>query len=293
MTTTTHADVNGVRLRYAHAGDGPLIVFLHGFPQTWYMYRAQLDEFGTDHLAVAPNLRGYAGSSQPPDVHAYTTCTMVEDVRQLARHWGHERFVLVGHDVGGAVAWSFALHHPELLSALVILDAPHPLLFDRALRYSPEQQKASAYMIHARRPDAGVLFAADDYAGLRAAMDFPFLASAREHYEASWREPGALAAALRWFEAEGQGPPAPDGTLAHGNVVRDITPLTVRVPTLLMYGTADPWILPSTHDGLAEVVPDLTVRAVDGGSHWLAEEHPDLVNRTIRDFLGPRRTSGM
>ena len=135
------AEVNGVRLHYAHAGDGPLMVLLHGFPQCWYQYRHQLRDFARDHLAVAPDLRGYNLSSKPDDVHAYTTCTLVEDVRQMVQHLGHERFVLVGHDVGGAVAWSFALHHPEMLSALVVLDTPHPAVFDRALHEDPSSSR--------------------------------------------------------------------------------------------------------------------------------------------------------
>jgi epoxide hydrolase 4 len=98
-----------------------------------YQYRHQLAEFSRDHLVVAPDPRGYNLSSKPTDVHSYLTCTLVEDVRQLAQRLGHERFVLVGHDVGGAVAWSFALHHPEMLRALVVLDTPHPALFDEAL----------------------------------------------------------------------------------------------------------------------------------------------------------------
>lgn len=281
-----YADINGVRLHYAHAGTGPLIVFLHGFPQFWYQYRHQLAEFSRDHLAVAPDLRGYNLSAKPDDVHAYTTCSMVEDIRQLAAQLGQERFVLVGHDVGGAVAWSFALHHPETLRALVILDAPHPALFDNALHNDPEQQKASSYMLVARRPDAATLFSAKDFEVLRNALDEPFIT--REdlaRYVESWRQPGALAAALRWFHAEGQGPAAPDGTPANGNVVRHISPLTVAVPTLVMYGSADPWIRPAAHRGPDRYVPDLTFIDVDGGTHWITEEHPELVNRTIREHL--------
>jgi pimeloyl-ACP methyl ester carboxylesterase len=127
------ARVNGVELHYAHAGNGPLMLFLHGFPQNWYQYRHLLADFSRDHLAVAPDMRGHNLSSKPQDVHRYSTCTLVEDVRQLVERLGYELFVLVGHDVGGAIAWSFALHHPEMLSALVILDTPHPALFDNAL----------------------------------------------------------------------------------------------------------------------------------------------------------------
>jgi epoxide hydrolase 4 len=280
------AEVNGVELHYAHAGDGPLIVFLHGFPQCWYQFRHQLGEFSRDHLAVAPDLRGYNLSSKPDDVHAYLTCTLVEDIGQLVEKLGYEQFVLVGHDVGGAVAWSFALHHPEMLSALVVLDTPHPALFDRALHEDAEQQHASAYMLVARRPDGADTFSADDFRVLRESLDEPFISAADlEQYMESWRPPGAMAAALRWFYAEGQGPPSPDGTPASANIVRHIQPLAVTVPTLVMYPTADRWIRPASHAGLGRYVPDLTFVEVDGATHWLAEERPELVNQAIREHL--------
>jgi len=169
------ARVNGVELHYAHAGNGPLMLFLHGFPQNWYQYRHLLADFSRDHLAVAPDMRGHNLSSKLQDVHRYSTCTLVEDVRQLVERLGYELFVLVGHDVGGAIAWSFALHHPEMLSALVILDTPHPALFDNALHNDPEQQQASAYMLTARRPDAAGVFSADDFRVLRDSLDEPFI----------------------------------------------------------------------------------------------------------------------
>ncbi len=279
-------EVNGVELHYASAGEGPLIVFLHGFPQCWYQFRHQLAEFSRDHLAVAPDLRGHNLSSKPADVHAYLTCSLVEDVRQLVEHLGHDRFVLVGHDVGGAVAWSFALHHPGRLSALVVLDTPHPVLFDRALHEDPEQQQASAYMLTARRPDAAEIFSAEDFRVLRDSLAEPFIAQEDlDYYLNSWRQPGAMAAALRWFHAEGQGPPSPDGTPASANIVRHISPLTVTVPTLVMYPTADRWIRPASHAGLDRYVTDLTFIEVEGATHWLAEERPALVARSIREHI--------
>lgn len=279
-------DVNGVTLHYVRRGSGPLILFLHGFPQCWYQFRHLIEAFSPDHLAVAPDLRGCNLSSKPSKVSDYETCEMVEDVRQLADRLGAERFVLVGHDVGGAVAWSFALHHPDRLDALIVLDTPHPAPFHLALTGDPEQQQASAYMCVARRPDAAEIFAADDCKALRESLAEPFIDAADLRvYVRSWNEPGALAGALRWFHAEGQGPPAPDGTPAHGSIVRHIRPLTVTTPTLVMYGTADKWIRPAAHADLDRYVPDLEFVEVDGGTHWLPEEHPELVAATMRRFL--------
>ena len=280
-----YAEVNGLRLHYARAGSGPSIVLLHGFPQCWYQYRHQLVDLADQHTVVAPDLRGYNLSSKPEDVHAYLTCHMVEDIHQLILALGFSETLLVGHDVGGAVAWSFALHHPELVRGLVILDAPHPALFDQALHQDADQQKASAYMLHARRPDAAQLFAADNFAVLRAALDEPFITDTDlDAYMDSWRQPGALAGALRWFHAEGLGPASEDGTPARGNVVTDIAPLTVQVPTLVLYSSADRWIRPASHRGLGRYVPDLEFVELSGATHWITDEHPALVTTHIRRF---------
>jgi pimeloyl-ACP methyl ester carboxylesterase len=287
--THDYADVNRVRLHYARAGSGPLIVLLHGFPQCWYQFRHQLVDLAAEHTVVAPDLRGHNLSSKPDDVHAYLTCAMVEDVRRLVDYLGFSEFLVVGHDIGGAVAWSFAMHHPEMLRGLVILDAPHPALFDRALHEDADQQRASSYMWLARRPDAARLFAANDFAGLRDALDEPFITGEDlDVYLKSWSEPKALAASLRWFHAEGLGPASDDGTPARGNVVTHIAPLTVTVPTLVLYSNGDRWIRPASHRGLERYVPDLQFIELEGGSHWITDERPELVSRHIREFNDAR-----
>ncbi|MHB8577672.1 MAG: alpha/beta fold hydrolase, partial [Dehalococcoidia bacterium] len=124
MLQDGYADVNGVRLHYVENGAGPLMLFLHGFPEFWYEWKRQLEEFGRDHHAVAPDLRGYNLSSRPEDLAAYRIEQVVEDVRQLARQLlagtGQEKFTLVAHDWGGGVAWAFAIAHPELLERLIV-----------------------------------------------------------------------------------------------------------------------------------------------------------------------------
>src|SRR5436309_1733768 len=119
-----YADVNGVRLHYVTTGRGPLVLFLHGFPEFWYAWTAQLAEFGRDHRAVAPDMRGYNLSSKPTDLAAYRVKHLVTDVRALADHLGATTFALVGHDWGGVVAWAFALAHPDRLEQLVVVNAP-------------------------------------------------------------------------------------------------------------------------------------------------------------------------
>jgi epoxide hydrolase 4 len=281
-----HAEVNGVRLHYARAGEGPLMLFLHGFPQSWYTWRHQLPEFARDHLAVAPDQRGYNLSSKPDGVHSYGVWPAVEDARLLAEHLGYERFVLVGHDWGSAVGWSFALHHPHLLDALIVLGGAHPAVLDRAFDEDPEQQQASQYLFELRKPAVEELVATANFAVLEQTLDFPcFTEVDRDEYRRSWRVPGAIAAALRWYQVEGIGPASEDGTPARGNFVPDVAPLTVNVPTLVVYPDADPYVRPASHRGLEDYVADLTFHSVPGASHWVAEEHPQLVNRHIREFM--------
>ena len=133
-----YANVNGQRLHYARAGSGPLIVFLHGFPEFWYEWKNQIAEFSRDHTVVAPDMRGYNLSSKPAEVSAYQMPNLVEDVRALASELmktaGGTKFTLVAHDWGGVVAWVFAALHPEMLDKLVIVNAPHPTIFGKLLR---------------------------------------------------------------------------------------------------------------------------------------------------------------
>jgi pimeloyl-ACP methyl ester carboxylesterase len=278
--------VNGVELHYAHTGSGPLIVFLHGFPQFHYTFRAQLQEFGADHLAVAPDQRGYNLSSKPEGVHRYGVWPAVEDLRCLVEQLGYSRFVLVGHDWGSYVAWSFALHYPDMLDALVSLGGAHPGLLDRALREDDEQIRASQYLLALRRRDAIAAVSANQFAALEQALDHPvFSAADREVYRQAWRVPGALQAALRWYEVEGIAPPDQYGTPGRGNYCPDVAPLFIDMPTLVIYPEADPYVRPASHAGLEHFVRNLTFRPVKDGTHWIAEQHPELVNRYIREFL--------
>lgn len=280
-----YAEIGEVRLHYAHCGEGPLILLLHGFPQCWYMWRHQLQAIGSDHFAVAPDLPGFNLSSRPVHLHEYGPWSAARDIRALVTDLGRDRLVLVGHDWGAATAWTFALHYPDLLQALIILATPHPATFDRALHENPEQQHASQYLLGLRRPDVEPLLASDNFAALRSTLDHPFLSEEdRSHYLNAWRQPGALNGMLRWYQREGLGPPE-HGTPARGNYAPQITPLTVRVPTLVIYPSADIYTRPPAHAGLDRYVDELTFRTIDGASHWVAEEHPRLINQHIRAFL--------
>ena len=284
------ARVNGVTLHYVTAGRGPLVLFLHGFPEFWYAWKRQLAEFARDHQAVAVDMRGYNLSAKPAAVEQYALPHLVADVRALAEHLGHRRFVLVGHDWGGIVAWGLAMTDPARLSRLVIVNAPHPLIFARELRDNPAQQRASEYMLAFRSAKAESLLSADGYAALLRSVLADLLARGhldeadRQAYLEAWSQPGALTGGLNYYRAARIGPPARDGAPAGGpeGLPGDGT---VRVPTLVIWGERDPYCLTGNLDGLGRFVPELTVRRVPDATHWVVHEHPTLVNRLIREYI--------
>jgi len=296
-----YADVNGVRLHYARAGNGPLIVFLHGFPEFWYEWKNQLVEFSRDHTAVAPDMRGYNLSSKPVDLSAYQVPQLVEDVRaltgELMKPAGGSTFTLVAHDWGGVVAWVFAALHPDMLDKLVIVNAPHPTIFAKLLQQDAAQQKASGYMLMLRGPQAEATLSADSYAlltslvlgdGLKAGT---VTEADKAAYLEAWSQPGALTGGLNYYRAAGVGPPTAASTestetgSAPPAAPPALPPLVVRVPTLVIWGEKDTALLTGNLDGLDEVVTKLTIRRVPEGTHWVVREKPAEVNRLIREFL--------
>jgi pimeloyl-ACP methyl ester carboxylesterase len=290
----SYVRVNHVRLHYVSAGKGPLVVFLHGFPEFWYEWKDQLTEFGKDHLAVAPDMRGYNLSDKPAELAQYQMTALVEDVRALGEHFSRQKkFVLVGHDWGGAVAWAFAIAHPEMLEKLVIVNAPHPGIFGRLLDSDPAQQQASQYMLMFRSPQAEATLSANNYAtlvnivlgtGLKSGV---FTEEDKAAYLKAWSQPGALTGGLNYYRANQVGPPAPGqaASASTRNFAKDRNTLIVKVPTLVIWGEQDTALLTQNLDGLDQFVPRLTIKRIPDGSHWVIHEKREQVNREIRVFL--------
>lgn len=293
MLSHHYADLpNGIRLHCAAAGAGPLILFVHGFPEFWYEWKDQLEEFSRDHRAVALDMRGYNLSSKPAEVKAYRARHLVEDLRLLIEQLSGRPCVMVAHDWGGAVAWSFAAQHPDYLSRLVIINAAHPVTFARELRDNPAQQTASAYMNLFRGEKAERVLSENNYARLQrmtldswAANGGAATDADRQAYLAAWSQPGALTGALNYYRASPLHPPEPGGATGAAGLQLDAAAFHVRVPTLVIWGDHDEALLEGNLDGLEAHVPDLTVRRVPDASHWVVHERPALVSRLIRDVL--------
>jgi pimeloyl-ACP methyl ester carboxylesterase len=278
------AKVNGVELHYVDAGSGPLVLFLHGFPEFWYSWRHQLAALAAAGFrAVAPDLRGYNESDKPVGVDHYRMSLLVADVAGLVEHLGGARAVIVGHDWGGAIAWRVAMDRPEIVEKLIVLNAPHPAAFRRELR-TLGQWLRSSYMLFFRLPwlpewalQAGayamlkrVLRRQPVHAGAFSKEDI-------DRYKKALAQPGALTATLNYYRA------AFRHRLEVGGSVRPI-----QAPTLLIWGERDPYLGVRLTEGLEPWVPALRVVRIPDASHWVQNDVPERVNELILGFLsGP------
>jgi pimeloyl-ACP methyl ester carboxylesterase len=287
-----YADVNGIRLHYVSTGQGNLIMFVHGFPEFWAEWENQLIEFGKDHQAVALDMRGYNLSAKPEDVEAYHAKYLIEDLRALAEHLEHKKFILVAHDWGGAVAWSAAMRHPECVEKLIIINSPHPAVFARELLNNPDQQAASQYMLLFRSPKAERILSENNYARLmdmvtQFGSKWDMTEEVRLKYIEAWSRPGALTGGLNYYRASPLYPPTSPEDVAKIKSILKLPHemLAVKVPTLVIWGEQDRARLTGNLAGLEDYVEDLTVKRIPEGSHWVSHEQPERVNALIRDFL--------
>jgi epoxide hydrolase 4 len=271
---------DGVRLHVVHAGrQGHPVLFLHGFPEFWLAWSEQLYDLGQDHRAAAMDLRGYHRSDRPRSPRDYRMQVLVADVRTvLAQLAGDQPATLVGHDWGGIIAWEFARIYPELLHQLVIINAPHPAIFARELAHNRAQRRASRYvLLFRRRFLAEWVLRAGNYAWLRrsvfggAASPEAFPAGKRAAYLEAWRRRGALTGGLNYYRAPGWAAMV----AAHQRE-------RIQVPTLVLWGERDRYLLPGNLDGLQECVPQLRLVRFPTATHWLVHEQPAQVNAELR-----------
>ena len=279
-----YAEVNGVKLHYVEQGDGELMLFLHGFPEFWYEWKDLIPEFGKDHHAVAPDMRGYNLSEHPEAVESYRVPVIVEDFHALAEKLGARKFILVGHDWGGVIAWAFAAAHPEMLDKLIIVNAPHPVVFARELRENPAQQKASAYFNLFTSQQAETFLGANDFATLQGLMKSWASPDDLKEYVANWQR--GLTGGLNYYRASRLSSPVDGKSAPPDDALPAMKP--IDVPTLVIWGEKDTALLTGNLDGLEKQVKELRVKRIPDGTHWVIHEKSAEVIKDMRDFLAAK-----
>ena len=266
-------------LHYVEAGDGPLVLLLHGFPEFWYSWRRQLRTLADAGFhAVAPDMRGYNTSEKPPAVEDYTREKLVGDVADLIDHFGADQAAVIGHDWGGVVSWLFAMDVPEKLSTLAILNCPHPLTMAKGTK-RPRQMLRSWYMTFFQLPVLPeFLLGFGDFAVLRRLFrthpvrEGAFSDEDIDRYVEALAQPGARTATINYYRAAAR----------HG-LLKPLNPIDEDV--LVIWGEQDAHLLPELADPPANLVPNVHIERLPDASHWVQNDRPERVDELLVDFL--------
>jgi epoxide hydrolase 4 len=286
LQTRYFQTADGIRLHAKVCGPegAPTLLFVHGFPEFWYSWRRQLAEFSKDFRCVAIDLRGFNLSSQPTEVSAYKPALLIADIAAVINEIGAPVHAVVAHDWGGAVAWSLAAQHPELMRKFVVLNSPHAITFARALATDPAQQAASQYMNWLRREGSEGVLAEDDFKRL-----FDMLGDLSEGervaYRACWQQ--GLTGGVNLYRVSPLHPDTPENPGRMALLFSALKPaqFAVNVPTQIIWGLADRALMPILLDGIEQHVSDLRLHQIVGAGHWLARENSHEVNAVIRNFI--------
>ncbi|MFN0146781.1 MAG: alpha/beta fold hydrolase [Dehalococcoidia bacterium] len=276
-------EINGIAMHYVEAGSGEPVVFLHGFPESWYSWRHQIAALAPHFRVIAPDQRGY---SETEKRGPYDTDTLQEDILALVRHLGGGPAHIVAHDWGGAIAWLLAIHHPEAVRSLTICNLPHPALMQRALRRSFRQLRRSWYMFAFQLPLLPQrVLAARNYHWLARNLindcrPGTFTREDMKEILASWRRQG-LDGGVNWYRA----------LFRHPRRLPEPVPV-IEAPTLVIWGEEDQFLGKELTEGTGDYVRDLEIHFLPGVSHWVQQEEPATVNRLLLAHLEKARARG-
>jgi pimeloyl-ACP methyl ester carboxylesterase len=273
-------DSGGVKIHYVGLGkkDGPLIVMIHGFPDFWYSWRVQMPELAGRFHVVAIDQRGYNLSGQPEGVENYKVEKLVADLLAVVNHFTPGKAIIVGHDWGGLVAWSFAMSHPDRIDRLIVLNLPHPRGLLRELQTNPQQQKNSQYARDFQKPDAARKVSAE-------MLTFWVKDPRAKKVYADALKRSSMEGMLNYYKANY--PRSPEEARAKSEAAGSATAVPpVKCPVLLIHGLKDAALLPSAlNDTWNWVEADLTLVTIPGAGHFVQQDAADLVTRTMLSWL--------
>jgi pimeloyl-ACP methyl ester carboxylesterase len=285
-----YAQIGGIRLHYATAGEGErLVILLHGFPEFWYSWRYQLLSLSDEYTVVAPDMRGYNLSDKPTGVENYRIEKLVDDVVGLIHHFGRREAAVIGHDWGAAVAWATAQTQPEALWKVGALQVPPMPVWRKNLTL--QQSLASWYMLFFQLPFVPEwLLSLNSFAllegKLKGASSSPnslkediFKLEDIAEFKASWNRPNALTSALNYYRANMPG-------LIFSNPSGTETGEKIKVPSLFIYGEQDPFIMRETVRNIGEFIDaPFEEYFIPPSGHWVQQEAPETVTAIMREFL--------
>ena len=282
----------GITMNVALAGpeDAPPVILLHGFPESHRTWRELAPLLSGKLRLVMPDQRGFGDSDRLQEVGAYATETLLADLLALADALGIDRFALVGHDWGGAIAWAAAIKGDPRVERLAIVNSPHPLIFQKSLIEDDGQRAASQYIRAFREPGfekfvEGVGYEAFFDKSFSKHVDVASIpAEERQHYIAQWSRPGALTSMLNWYRASKMVVPQPGITVDVPDLVLRAFP-KIHIPVRIVWGLEDKALLPIQLEGIGEIGDDVEVFPLKGVGHFAPWEAAELVADALLPFL--------
>ena len=283
--TTRTILANGLSFVIDEAGEGDSVaLFLHGFPESKHSWRYQLPLLAKlGWRAVAFDQRGYGDSSRPTGVKAYDIENLMADAGAVFDALGAKRRLLIAHDWGAIVAWAFAMDRVRDLEGLVIMNVPHPAVFQANIVANPAQRKKSWYVFFFQIPwlPERVLTARGAEAIGRAFSDMAvdksrFTPADLDHYRQNALNPGAATAMVNWYRAGAR------------NGMKKWAPgkaPVIDIPTLMIWGEEDTALGIELTEGYEPYVKDFTLQRLPGVSHWVQQEAPETVNGRLEAWL--------
>ncbi len=268
-------DNDGVDIHYVTLGDGPTVLFVHGFPDFWYTWRHQMAELSGDFKTVAMDTRANNKSGKPEGVENYAMALLLSDVEAVIDDLGEEDVVLVGHDWGGAIAWRFAMLHPDRVNKLVICNLTHPKGYMTVRQNAtPEQKAATNYIAEFQKPDAASRFNPQMLANMVAGRASEEVKQRYlEAYERSSFDGMLNYYRAAWSQLESGQEELPD----------------LQMPVLQFHGLKDTAV---DKDGLRNtwnwIASDYTLVTLPETGHWVQGEAADMVSTTMKWWLQAR-----
>lgn len=267
--------INGITLHTIITGSGEPLILLHGFPDFWYGWKNIILGLKDKFQLIVPDMRGYNLSDKPDGIENYKLDILIEDIKGLSEKLGFTKFNLAGHDWGGMVSWALAEKYPEILKKLIILNAPHPKIFRKLITKDNDQKKASGYIVRFLKEGESFLFE-NNFQALQLSVfgtaknKKAFSEFDKEKYIEAWSQPGALTGGVNYYKA---------------NRSYEEWSGIINVPTLVIFGMKDIFVLPKVLEGLEDFIKDLEIVRIENASHWVMHDDPELVNSSIQSFL--------
>jgi len=275
-----YADVGDQSLHYVEAGDGPLLVLLHGFPEFWFGWRQQITPLAeAGFRVVAPDTRGYNLSSKPESFKDYGVDLLAADIRGLIEERGEKSALLVGHDWGGSIAWTVAMNHPEVVDRLAILNAAHPRKLSEGLKHPSQLRKSWYFFFFATPGLPEEVVQARDWHFFRHFLEDanpPYTDDEIDRYKEAWSQDGAAAGMINYYRASVR--------QSQKEAAAKLRPLSA--PTLVIWGERDSYLGSDLAEPHREDVPNLDrVERLADASHWVHHDEAERVNELLIDFF--------